>query len=244
MAEDQKSEVSETVESVIEKCKNLPAAQDASPEPPPDHRLFGRKKSVHQLLGGGEVADILVWKRPILSAGILGGMSVVYIVFEWLGCPVLSLLSTGALILVGALFLWSNIATFVKRSPLDIPMPRNISEEKALHAAKVVRDDVNLVLDMLHDVVQGKDVKLFLKVELALWILAIIGKWADFLTLVYLCVLLLLTVPLLLERHEDKVEHTLRRGYEQTRQLHTKLHDQVLAKLPQRLASREQKKSV
>ncbi|MCO5596414.1 hypothetical protein L7F22_050476 [Adiantum nelumboides] len=249
MAEGRKNILSETVDSVVDKFKNLPAAQDASAEPrqmvepvsTQDH-LFGRRKSVHELLGGGKVADMLLWRRPMLSAGILGGITLVYVVFEWLGCHVLSVLSTGALIILGALFLWSNIATFVKRSPLDVPMPQ-ISEDKALHVASVLRDNVNLLMDMLHNVVLGKDIKLFFMVELALWILTIVGKWADFLTLVYLCVVLLLTVPVLYERHEDKVNHTLKRGYEQTQQLHSKLHDQVVAKIPQ-LASREQKKSV
>lgn len=251
MAEGKKSFVSETVDSVIEKFKNLPAAQEAATEPisrnmaepiSRDRRLFGREKSVHELLGGGKAADILLWRRAKISAAILSSVTIVYVLFEWLGCHVLSVVSTGALIVLAVLFSWSNLATFLKRSPLNVPKPQ-VSEEKALHIAGVLRDQVNLVMDMLHGVVLGKDIKLFIKVEVILYIIAVVGKWADFLTLVYLGVLLLLSVPVLYERHEEKIDHTLKRGLEQTHQLQGKLHEQVVAKIPQ-LASREQKKAV
>ena len=95
-------------------------------------------------------------------------------------------------------------------------------------------------MNMLHEVVIGKDIKLFLKVELGLWILSLVGKWADFLTLVYLGVVLVLTVPVLYERHEDKIDRSLLQGFEQTCKLHGKLYDKVLRRVLQ-LAPKQKK---
>lgn len=242
MAEGEKSTISEAVDSVIEKFKSLPAAEDAStklPSIPSSDRLFCRERSVHELLGGGKVADIILWREAKLSAAILACVTIVYIVFEWLGCHVLSVLSIVALVVFGALFLWSNAAAFVKRSRPDVPRPQ-VSEDTALHVAAILKDEANLVMNMLHEVVIGKDIKLFLKVELGLWILSLVGKWADFLTLVYLGVVLVLTVPVLYERHEDKIDRSLLQGFEQTCKLHRKLYDKVLKRVPQ-LAPKQKK---
>lgn len=232
MAEGEKTTLSHALDSVLDKFKNLPAAQDANAKSPvSSERLFRRERSVHELLGGGRVADIVLWRRANLSAAILSCATAVYILFEWLGCHVLSVLSMGSLIVFGALFLWSNAAAFVKRSPPNVPRPQ-LSEHTAIQVGAYLKDQLNWLISMLHEVVLGKDIKLFLKVELGLWILAVIGKWADFLTLVYLGVVLVLTVPAFYERHEDKIDRSLQKGFKQTQKLHGKLCDQVLSKIP------------
>ncbi|KAH7279138.1 hypothetical protein KP509_37G007000 [Ceratopteris richardii] len=239
MAEGEGNVISDTVESVVQKFKDLPAAQPAGTEASHtaekasrEGRLFGREKSVHELLGAGKTADILLWRDKKVSACILAIVTTLYVVFEWLGWHLLPVLSIGSLVVLGILFLWSNLASLIKRSPPNVPFTQ-VSEDKAIHLAQVLRDQVNLLIDVLRDVVLGKDIKLFVEVELSLWFLSLIGKWADFLTLAYLYVLILLTVPVLYERHENKA-----------RKLGGKLHDQVLLKIPHMAAKEEQRKNM
>ncbi|KAH7279140.1 hypothetical protein KP509_37G007000 [Ceratopteris richardii] len=264
MAEGEGNVISDTVESVVQKFKDLPAAQPAGTEASHtaekasrEGRLFGREKSVHELLGAGKTADILLWRDKKVSACILAIVTTLYVVFEWLGWHLLPVLSIGSLVVLGILFLWSNLASLIKRSPPNVPFTQ-VSEDKAIHLAQVLRDQVNLLIDVLRDVVLGKDIKLFVEVELSLWFLSLIGKWADFLTLAYLCMQLKGISCLYYARdhlHENKVDRTLKkgyertrtmgeRGYEQARKLGGKLHDQVLLKIPHMAAKEEQRKNM
>ncbi|KAJ0105021.1 hypothetical protein Patl1_19174 [Pistacia atlantica] len=51
---------------------------------PPEQqlRLFGRQRSVRAILGGGKVADILLWKNKTAAASLLIGMTVIWFLFE------------------------------------------------------------------------------------------------------------------------------------------------------------------
>jgi hypothetical protein len=61
------------------------------------------------------VADVLLWKNLYLSGGILGGVFFAYILFEWSGYTLLSLIANVLLILVSALFIWSYAASLLNR---------------------------------------------------------------------------------------------------------------------------------
>ncbi|KAI7738896.1 hypothetical protein M8C21_002059 [Ambrosia artemisiifolia] len=45
-------------------------------------RWFGRDRSLHSALGGGQVADILLWRNKSLSAAILLGFTMIWLLFE------------------------------------------------------------------------------------------------------------------------------------------------------------------
>ncbi|KMS98661.1 hypothetical protein BVRB_3g069730 isoform A [Beta vulgaris subsp. vulgaris] len=36
------------------------------------NRLFGRQEPVHKVLGGGNSADVLLWRNKKISAGVIG----------------------------------------------------------------------------------------------------------------------------------------------------------------------------
>lgn len=60
-------------------------------------------------------ADVLLWRKKHLSAGFLVGATVVWLLFEWIGYHVISVISFLLLGFVVVLFAWSNGAAFLNR---------------------------------------------------------------------------------------------------------------------------------
>lgn len=168
-------------------------------------RLFGREKPVHHVLGGGKPADVLLWRNKKISAGVLLVVTVIWILFELLGYHLLTLVSHGLIFTLAILFLWSNAITFINKSPPRVPEV-SIPEDLALTVALSLRTVINKGIDILKDIVSGRDLKKFLAVTAGLWILSIIGSSVSFLTLFYIVFVLLHTVPILYEKYDDKID--------------------------------------
>ncbi|XP_008799606.2 reticulon-like protein B11 [Phoenix dactylifera] len=179
------------------------AASSASPSSP---RLSGR--SVHRALGGGAVADVLLWRRR--NAGILGAAAAtaVWFLFERAGYSFLSLMANAFLLLVVILFFWAKSASLLNR-PLP-PLPNlEVSEVFVGKAADEARVWINRVLAVGHDIAITRDRKVFLQVTLLLWLVSYIGSLFNFLTLVYIGLLLSITLPALYEKYQDHVDEKL-----------------------------------
>lgn len=168
-------------------------------------RLFGREKPVHQVFGGGKPADVFLWRNKKTSAGGLAVATVIWILFELLEYHLLTLVSYGLIVILTILFLWSNATTFINKSPPRIPEV-SIPEDLTLNIALSLRYEINRIFAVLRDAVTGRDLKKFLAVIVGLWILSTIGSSCSFLTLFYIVFVLLLTVPALYEKYEDKVD--------------------------------------
>ncbi|CAM6046149.1 unnamed protein product [Sphagnum compactum] len=224
--------VAETVAAVINNAANIPANQPA----PADKyastpRLFGRKQPVHQVLGGGTTADVLLWRKKHLSVGLLVGATLAWILLEKTGYTVVSIVSNVTLFLVVILFVWSNVAALLNRAPPPLP-ELSLSEDFVLSTASSVRLELNKALAIAHDVALGKDFKLFLKVIAALWIVSTVASWFNLLTLIYICIVLALTVPFIYEKYEDVIDHHANRISEQAQAHYKKLDENVFSKIP------------
>ncbi|KAF9689284.1 hypothetical protein SADUNF_Sadunf01G0076200 [Salix dunnii] len=55
------------------------------------YRLFGREKPVHEVFGGGKPADVFLWRNKKISAGVLGGATALWVLFELLEYNLLTL---------------------------------------------------------------------------------------------------------------------------------------------------------
>ncbi|KAL3691249.1 hypothetical protein R1sor_004900 [Riccia sorocarpa] len=225
--------VASAVNSVVENLSKLPAAHqsNAAGKPTSKSRMFNREKSVHQLLGGGKAADVLLWKHKPLSAGVLAGTTLAWILFEWSGYTLLSLLSNVLLFLIVVFFLWSNAAGLLNRSPPPLPELK-LSEDTVVHTAKTLRVEINKILSIAHDVALGKDFKLFLKVVAGLWVLSTIGAWCNFLTLIYLGVIASHTLPVLYEKYEDEVDKYGKVALDTAHVQYKKIDNLLLSKIP------------
>ncbi|XP_062218793.1 reticulon-like protein B2 [Phragmites australis] len=205
-----------------------PAAVAARPR---GFRLLGEDKSVHKALGGGKTADVLLWKDKKISAAVIGGVTVLWVLFEVVDYHLLALISH---VLIGALailFLWSNATVFIKKSPPDVPEVQ-ISEDLAVNIARALRADINKALRLLREIALGHDLMKFLGVIVALWILSEIGSLCDFLTLIYAGVLMLHTVPILYHKYQEKVDDFAGKAHAELCKQYQVLDAKVLSKIP------------
>ncbi|CAI9771781.1 unnamed protein product [Fraxinus pennsylvanica] len=237
-------------ESLMEKASEKFQGHDSSSSDDEDvkkssveakaYRLFGREKSVHKALGGGILADVFLWRDKKVSAGVLGGATAIWVLFDVLEFNLLTLVCYGLILALVILFLWSNASTFIKKSPPCIP-DVNIPEKPVLKFASALRIEINCAFSTLREIASGRDLKKFLSVIAGLWILSLIGSCCDFLTLAYTSTVLLCTVPVLYEKYEDKVDSFAEKAMAQLKKQYAVLNEKVLSKIP-RAHSKDKKR--
>lgn len=195
------------------------------------NRLFGRQKPIHNILGGGKSADVLLWRNKKISAGVLGAATAIWVIFEWLNYNFLSMLCFALMIGMIAQFVWSNASGLLNRSPSKV---RRIvlPNELFINVAKSVGAEVNLALEYLQDVACGGNVKQFLVAVLSLWAAAIVGCWCNFLTVLYIGFVAAHTLPVLYERYDDQVDGFVYSTLDQLQHHYQKLDTGVLSRIP------------
>ncbi|XP_028767670.1 reticulon-like protein B11 [Neltuma alba] len=167
-----------------------------------------RRISVHQALGGGLVADVLLWKNWCGGLTVLLSSTVMWYLFERAGYNLLSFVSNVLLLLVVILFFWAKAASLLNR-PLP-PLPdMEISEESVAKAADELQIWINRALSVAHEIAIERNLILCLQITAALLLISFVGSLLNFLTLVYICVLLGLSVPLLYDKYQDHIDDKL-----------------------------------
>ncbi|XP_010523772.1 PREDICTED: reticulon-like protein B5 [Tarenaya hassleriana] len=195
------------------------------------YRLFGREKPVHKVFGGGKPADVLLWRDKKLSAAVLGTTTAVWVLFELVEYHLLSFVCHISILTLAVLFLWSNAHSFINKSPPQIP-EIHVAEEPFLLIASAIRNEVNHAFTVLRNIALGKDLKKLLKVVAGLWVISIVGSWCHLLTLIYICVVVLHTVPVLYEKNEDKVDPMAEKAFIELKKQYSVLDEMVLSKIP------------
>ncbi|KAI9153655.1 hypothetical protein LWI28_014548 [Acer negundo] len=190
-------------------------------------RLFNRQRTIHDVLGGGLVADVILWRRKNLSVGILLVTLAAWLVFERSGYTLLSLVSSVLLLLFAILFLWAKSAAILNRPAPPLP-ELHLSEEMANEVTVFVRTHVNDLLSASQDIALGRNSRLFFKVALCLWLISFVGGLTDFLTLGYTSLVIVLTLPAFYERYEDHVDRYTIMGYRKLKQLYVKFDEQFV----------------
>ncbi|KAK2654015.1 hypothetical protein Ddye_013871 [Dipteronia dyeriana] len=207
-------------------------------------RLFGREQPVHKVIGGGKPADIFLWRNKKISASVLGGVTVMWILFELLEYYLITLVCHVLILALAGTFLWANACTFINKSPPKIPAV-SIHENCVLEVANALRIEINRGLAVLRDIASGKDLKMFLGVIAGLWVVSIVGNWCNFLTLFYIGFVLLFTVPVIYEKYEDHIdafgEKATVEFKKQYKVFDEKVLRQVLAKIPKGLVKEKKK---
>ncbi|KAH9626637.1 hypothetical protein KSS87_001097 [Heliosperma pusillum] len=199
------------------------------------YRLFGREKPVHKVLGGGKPADVLLWRDKKISAGILGGVTIVWMLFEVFEYHLLSLICHLLILTLAGLFLWSNASTFIHKSPPKIPEV-HIPEGPVLEIASALRCEINRGLASLREIASGRDLKKFLAVIVGLWFFSVLGSCCNFLTLFYISFVLLHTLPVLYEKYEDQVDAFGEKAMIEIKKQYLVFDEKVLSKIPRGLS--------
>lgn len=204
-------------------------------------RLFNRQRTVHQILGGGLAADVILWRHKNLSAGILVVALAAWVVFEKSGYTLISLVSTVFLLLLIILFLWAKSAAILNRPAPPLPH-LHLSEEMVNNAAATIRSHINMLLSISQDIALGKDSRMFVEVAACLLLISVIGGFTDFLSLGYISLVTLLTVPAIYERYEDQIDRYAILGYKRLRMLYDRLDRECISRI-QSLVSENKKLS-
>nr|XP_024390439.1 reticulon-like protein B10 [Physcomitrium patens]XP_024390440.1 reticulon-like protein B10 [Physcomitrium patens]XP_024390441.1 reticulon-like protein B10 [Physcomitrium patens]XP_024390442.1 reticulon-like protein B10 [Physcomitrium patens]XP_024390443.1 reticulon-like protein B10 [Physcomitrium patens]PNR43434.1 hypothetical protein PHYPA_015815 [Physcomitrium patens] len=235
------SHSSESVmDSVIDQVGKMPASQPApSSGYGPGNRFLTKDKNVHQILGGGRAADAFLWKDRNLSAIILGGSTLVWFLLEKSGYTFLTLLSNILMFSVIILFVWANVAALLNRAGPPVP-ELSLSEDFVLRTASTVRVELNKALSIARDVALGKDFKLFLKMVVLLWVVSTVTSWFNFLTCIWIGVVLLHVVPFVYDKYEDIIDLHAAKAVDAANIHYKKLDDAVLRKIP-RAPAKEKK---
>lgn len=193
-------------------------------------RLFNRQRTVHQILGGGLVADVMLWRRKSLTVWFLFVTLAVWLVFEKSGYTLLSLVSSVLLLLLVILFLWAKSAELLNRPPPPLP-DLYLSEEVVNEIAGFIRSHINSLLSTSKDVALGKDTRMFFRVAAYMCLLSVIGGFTDFLTLGYTSLLIILTIPALYEKFEDDIDMYILMGCRELQQLYVKFDVEYLGRV-------------
>ncbi|KAI4298504.1 hypothetical protein L6164_032055 [Bauhinia variegata] len=200
----------------------------------PSHRI-----SVHQALGGGLVADILLWKKWCGGVGGLASATALWFLFERAGYNFLTFVANVLLLLVVILFFWAKAASLLNR-PLP-PLPDlEVSEESVRKAAEVLQIWLNRALAIARDIAIGRNLTLFLQIAAALWFMSYFGSLFNFLTLIYVGVLLSLSVPLLYDKYQDQIDDKLYMMHGIVQAQCKKFDNNILRSIP--IPSNKQKK--
>ncbi|KAF3326632.1 Reticulon-like protein B9 [Carex littledalei] len=192
---------------------------------------FSQKRSVHAALGGGKVADILLWRNRNLSAGLLAGATIVWFLFDVVEYNLIELLSHISLLAMLFLLVWSWAAQLIDRNPPQIP-ETILSEQTFREVAWAFHSRLAHFISTLLYIASGKDLRMFLTVIGCLWIVSVIGSSCSFTSLLYLGFLCIHTLPALYERYQAEVNHLVARGREDLRKFYSKFDSVVLNKIP------------
>ncbi|KAL3572063.1 hypothetical protein D5086_025967 [Populus alba] len=118
-----------------------------------------------------------------------------------------------------------------RRSPPRIPQV-HLPEEPILQVASALCVEINGAFMVLRSIAAGKDLKKFLIVIAGLWVMSIVGSWCHFLTLFYICFVLLHTVPVFYEKFEDKIDPLAEKAMIEIKRQYAVFDAKVLSKIP------------
>ncbi|KAL3849067.1 hypothetical protein ACJIZ3_010949 [Penstemon smallii] len=223
----------ETINDGVSKQKKVSFFEEDKSNSVTSHlnKLFGREKPIHHILGGGKSADVLLWRNKKISASVLTGATITWIVFEWLNYNFLTILSFVLVIGLLAQFAWKNVSKILNRSPSKVPR-FVLPEELFANIGKLIGTEVNRGLRYLQDVACGGNFKQFLVVIASLWVAAIIGSWCNFLTVIYIGFVAAHTLPILYERYDEQIDGFVYNVLGQLQHNYRKLDSRVLSRIP------------
>lgn len=180
------------------------------------------------------IEDVLLWRDPKRSGIVLGGLTVAYLIANYMVKNPVVVLATVLQVAVLACFLWNLIAGFLKKPGVPVPrvVSQGISEGEAKDAAARYAVYANKFLGLLERVIGGKDVILTLQIAGALYVVAKVAAVVSPLTLAYLGVLLLFSLPKLYELKKDEIDGHVAKARDSYQDVYSKHVDPLVKKIP------------
>ncbi|KAI3433204.1 Reticulon-like protein [Psidium guajava] len=202
-------------------------SSDSDDHPAPSRKPLGHRRPLHDILGGGKVADILLWKNKNLSLAILIGATAVWFLFEVVEYQFVTLLCHLILAFMTIIFIWSHLADLIQRDPPDV-YKFQLSEI----ACRSLFRKIDRLFSTVYDISSGDDWKMFFRAIAFLWMLSVLGNYVSSLNLLYFGFVCMETVPALYERFEDEVDYLADKSSKDVKKLYKKFDSKVLNKIP------------
>ncbi|XP_010549104.1 PREDICTED: reticulon-like protein B9 [Tarenaya hassleriana] len=197
----------------------------------PTTRLFGRQRSIHSILGGGKVADILLWRESKISGALLVGVGLIWFLFEVVEYNFIALICHLSITAMLLLFIWCTGSDFFNWNRPTIPEVL-LHESSFRQLASTFHVRFNKILSKLLDIAYGRDPPLFFLTTISLYIISVVGTYFSFLNLFFLGFLSMQTLPVLYELYEDDVERLAGKLARKLKRIYRKLDSNVLSKIP------------
>ncbi|GAQ83800.1 sterol-4alpha-carboxylate 3-dehydrogenase (decarboxylating) [Klebsormidium nitens] len=157
-------------------------------------------------LGGGALADLVLWRSPLKSAALFSATLFLLYHFLWSPTNLVNLLANLLLWIVSATFVAHliSVASSIVGRPVRIPDFQTLEVSDAMADALVrpAADAFNAAAAVLHATIHEKDVVTFSKIFGALLVLRWLGSLCDFRTLVTAAVCVAFILPPAVQKYE------------------------------------------
>ncbi|KAL8141844.1 hypothetical protein V2J09_014876 [Rumex salicifolius] len=194
-------------------------------------KLFNCQRPIHDVLGGGNVANLLLWRNPKVSFLVLIGVTYLWLLFEVIEYNLVTFFCH--------LLITTMLVSFIRCTLSDIfkwntPQASTIAldESTMQGVATILYNNLNRLLTKFLDIATGKDPKPFFLVIGMLWFMSIVGNYISALNLIYIGYLFLQSMPILYEMYEDDVDSISRKMIVELMRLYEKLDSSVLRRIP------------
>ncbi|MBA0732233.1 hypothetical protein Gogos_016337 [Gossypium gossypioides] len=197
----------------------------------PRVNFFGRERPVHAILGGGKVADVLLWRNQKLSATLLFGVTAIWYLFEVVEYNFVTLFCHICITTMLIVFIRSITAEYFGWNPPKIP--ELISNEDAFReVVSTFHRRLNELLRKFLYIAGGNDPLYFFLVLTSLYIISVIGSIFNFLDLLFVGFLCMETLPYLYARYEKEVEYHAGQMTRKASKMYKRFDSRVLNKIP------------
>ncbi|XWS37629.1 hypothetical protein CRYUN_Cryun19dG0061200 [Craigia yunnanensis] len=206
-------------------------SSESDNETTPRVKLFGRERPIHAILGGGKVADVLLWRNRNVSAALLIGVAAIWFLFEVVEYNFVTLLCHICITTMLVIFIWCMTAEYFGWNRPKIP--ELLSDERA------VREVVSnfhwrfnqYLLKFLH-IAGGNDPVQFFLVIISLYIISVIGSYFDVVDLLFIGFLFMETLPYLYSRYDSEVDYHAGKMTRKISKMYQRFDSRVLNKIP------------
>ncbi|KAH9619789.1 hypothetical protein KSS87_006629 [Heliosperma pusillum] len=203
LLEHEKKLCREGLEKTIESYSHLRAEQ----QPRKD-----RQSKIHRYLGGGRVADVLLWKDEKRSLSTILILLAFYYNFVASGYTMVATICKLLLLVAVFLYIHANLPERIFGCTIEkVPVSAfHCSEERTSRAALSVVTQWNTAVDVFKTLCRGGDSMLFLKVAVALVIVGLLSA-ISFQRLYLTGILIMFTAFYIYDKKEDEIDGIISR---------------------------------
>ncbi|KAL9378393.1 hypothetical protein Peur_029728 [Populus x canadensis] len=187
------------------------------------------------------VRDVFLWRRKKLSLLVLLVSTATWVSLDVYQFNLITVASWAAMFAVTSLFLYGNIARFLRKGEPDLS-GLEISEQTAIEAARSVRQSIEEGVRWMCHVSAERELFLFARVVAALCLLSYVGSFWDSLSLLYIDIVVGMTVPVIYVKNEDKIKRFEEWMRMQARRLCDMVDEKVVKRMKNRVVEVKEKR--